>query len=115
GVVARIREARGRLEQDLELEEQLLLVFDGELREPAIALSASVYRERAGSAQQIGVGVAVSERGRLPRRRVEYGRHPRKPSGIEVEGIVDGRLHASRRLGKLDRADDVDDAIDDHR
>src|SRR4051812_17092464 len=64
-VVARVREASGGFEQDLELEQELVLAIDGERREPGLARGTLLALEAPCTAQKVGVGVARAARRRL--------------------------------------------------
>src|SRR5260221_10897692 len=72
-VIPRVREACCRLEENLELEEQLLLVVDRKLGEPSVAMRPVLAREVPSADEKIGVGVAVGQGSYGPRRRIEHG------------------------------------------
>jgi hypothetical protein len=57
-VVSRIRKARGSLQEDFELEEELLLVFDRELRKPGVPGRSVVGTEVPSAPEQLDVCVA---------------------------------------------------------
>ena len=68
-MVARIREARRRLEQHLELEEQLVLPVERERAEPRLALGALLARAaRRVPLRRSLYGVAQPSRGSVERR-----------------------------------------------